>query len=149
MKRLVVCFDGTWNNTTQEENGIPTPTNVVRLFNALQKSDYQLCYYHPGLGAEKRGLFQKITGGAFGAGITRHICSAYHWLGKNYEEGDEIFFFGFSRGAFTVRSIAGFLGKGLLDLGGLSSQESWQRVHKAYIEGYRKRKNVKELDSEF
>lgn len=149
MKRLVVCFDGTWNNATQEENGIPTPTNVVKLFNALQKTDDQLCYYHPGLGAEKRGLIQKITGGAFGAGITRHICSAYHWLGQNYEEGDEIFFFGFSRGAFTVRSIAGFLGKGLLDLSGLSSQESWKRVHKAYLDGYRKKKHIKDLDSEW
>ncbi len=140
MKRLIVCFDGTWNTPEQEENGIPTPTNVVKIYNAIADEDgsgiRQLKYYHPGLGGEG-GIMKSITGGAFGAGITRHICSAYHWLSYNYEEGDEIFLYGFSRGAFTVRSLAGFLGKGLLDLADLKEKESWRRVHKAYKEGYR------------
>jgi len=67
-----------------------------------------------------------------GVGISRHIQSAYHWLGRNYEEGDKIFLFGFSRGAFTARSIAGFVGRGLLDLQNISSKDSWQRVAEAY-----------------
>jgi hypothetical protein len=142
MKKLVICFDGTWNTKDQEENGILIPTNVVKIYNAVANEDdkgiRQLKYYHPGLGGEG-GIVKSITGGAFGAGITRHICSAYHWIASNYEEGDEIFLYGFSRGAFTVRSLAGFLGKGLLNLDNLQDKESWRRVHKAYSEGYRKK----------
>lgn len=140
MKRLIICCDGTWNNPEQEDNGIPAPTNVYKIYNAI--ADYgdnntrQLKYYHPGVGGEG-GLLNAITGGAVGAGITRHICSAYHWLGINYEKGDEIYLFGFSRGAFTARSIGGFLGLGLLKLDNLDSSESWSRVHKAFEKGYR------------
>ncbi|MGR8942366.1 MAG: DUF2235 domain-containing protein [Gammaproteobacteria bacterium] len=93
-------------------------------------------YYHPGVGGEG-GLIDSMVGGAVGTGISRHICSAYHWLGKNYEEDDEIYLFGFSRGAFTARSLGGFLQRGLLNLHDLDPGESWLRVHKAYDEGYR------------
>ena len=142
MKRLVVCCDGTWNNPEQEENGITAPTNVVKLYNALADEDAngtkQLRYYHPGLGGEDSGIVDEILGGALGVGIGHHISSAYHWLGSNYEEGDEIYLYGFSRGAFTARSLGGMLSKGLLDLRSISSDESWKRVKKAYETGYRK-----------
>lgn len=142
MKRLVVCCDGTWNNSDQEDNGVPAPTNVFKLHNAVAESDtnnalIQLKYYHPGVGGEG-GLARSVLGGAIGAGISRHICSAYHWIGANYEEGDEIFLFGFSRGAFTIRSLCGFLSNGLLNLQNLESEESWDRVDTAYKKGYRK-----------
>lgn len=141
MKRLVVCCDGTWNNAEQEANGIPTPTNVFKLFNLVLDRDtennfQQLKYYHPGVGGEG-GLANKILGGVFADGLDRHICSAYHWLGSHYEEGDEIFLYGFSRGAFTARSLSGFLALGLLDLHNLEPDNSWNRVHTAYEEGYR------------
>ncbi len=141
MKRLIVCCDGTWNNAEQEQNGIPAPTNVLKIFNAVSEGDpdekiKQLKYYHPGVGGEG-GLIDKVAGGAIGAGISRNICSAYHWLGLNYEEGDAIYLFGFSRGAFTARSLGGLLGKGLLKLADLNSRESWHRVHTAYDQGYR------------
>ena len=141
MKRLIVCCDGTWNNPAKEDNGIPAPTNVFKMYNALADHDARSAvkqhkYYHPGVGGEG-GLLNAIIGGAVGAGISRHICSAYHWLGSNYEEGDHIYLFGFSRGAFTARSLGGFLGQGLLNLRNLSSNEAWLRVHRAYEQGYR------------
>lgn len=142
MKRLIVCCDGTWNNPEQEDNGITAPTNVVKLYNALADEDSngvkQLKYYHPGVGGEESGIIDEVLGGALGVGIGRHISSAYHWLGNNYEEGDEIYLYGFSRGAFTARSLGGMLSKGLLDLRGVTSDESWKRVKKAYKNGYRK-----------
>ena len=94
MKRLIVCCDGTWNNPDQEDNGIPAPTNVMKLYNALLDKDpdtgvVQRRFYQPGVGGEG-GLFEKVSGGAVGAGISRNICSAYHWLASHYKEGDEI-----------------------------------------------------------
>jgi hypothetical protein len=143
MANLIICCDGTWNNPHQEDNGVPAPTNVVKLSNAIALHDgdgvAQKKYYHPGLGGEETGLKDKLLGGALGVGITRHICSAYHWLGNNYAAGDAIYIFGFSRGAFTARCIAGMLGKGLLDLGDVDSRESWKRVESAYKSGYRKK----------
>jgi hypothetical protein len=131
MKRLVVSYDGTWNNPDQENNGVPSPTNVFKLHNALEQGDEQLRYYHPGLGGEG-GLLKPIVSGALGVGIKRHVCSGYQWLARNYEQGDQIFLFGFSRGAFTARSLGGLLGQGLLNLSGLSSKAAWERVHQHY-----------------
>ncbi|MEA3490991.1 MAG: DUF2235 domain-containing protein [Campylobacterota bacterium] len=140
MKRLVVCCDGTWSNAEQEDNGTSSPTNVVKIYNAITKMGAdgvkQLKYYHPGVGGEGIGAINALLGGAVGMGISRHIRSAYHWLGNNYEEGDEIYLFGFSRGAFTVRSLGGMLSQGLLDLHYISSDFSWDRVKRAY-KGYR------------
>ena len=141
MKRLIVCCDGTWNNPEQEDNGISSSTNVVKIYNAIADQDAnavkQLKYYHPGVGGEDSGPIDSMLGGAIGLGISRHIRSAYHWLGSNYEEGDEIYLFGFSRGAFTARSLGGMLSQGLLDLHYITSDMSWARVKKAYNEGYR------------
>jgi len=150
MKRLIICCDGTWNSPEQEDNGVPSPTNVFKLYNAIADKDNdlnisQLKYYHPGLGSEG-GFLQSLGGGAFGVGISRHICSAYHWLASHYEEGDQIYLYGFSRGAFTVRSLSGFLGCGLLNLNNVDVNESWEQVHKAYKQAYRKKKPLQHLD---
>ncbi|OUS29104.1 hypothetical protein A9Q98_06450 [Thalassotalea sp. 42_200_T64] len=145
MKRLIICFDGTWNNPEQEENGVASPTNVYRLKNAINKTSEggieQKVFYHPGVGGEEIGIVDEVLGGALGFGINRHISSAYHWLGLNYREGDELLIFGFSRGAFSARSLSGFLGKGLLKLQHIAAKESWQRVDKAFHSGYKKRQN--------
>jgi len=154
MKRLIVCCDGTWNNPEQENNGIPAPTNVYRIYNAIAENDgstAQLRYYHPGVGGEGKvagegGFLAPLLGGAFGVGTKRHICSAYHWLASHYEEGDEIFLYGFSRGAFTARSLGGFLARGLPDFRELMPDERWSRVHKAYDDCYRKKGGVKLKD---
>lgn len=152
MKRLIICCDGTWNNPEQEDNGIPAPTNVFKLFNAVSGRDEQngidqLKYYHPGLGSDG-GPLQSLSGGAFGAGISRHITSAYHWLANHYEEGDQIYLYGFSRGAFTVRSLSGFLACGLLKIDGLDPSEAWSRVQKLYSQAYRKQKSGRDCSAD-
>lgn len=110
MRRLVVCCDGTWNTPGQMQGDVPAPTNVVRLYNALEQNDDQLCYYHPGVGTGP-GLIDKVVGGSVGTGLTDNVKSAYAWLAANRDPrgGDAICLFGFSRGAFTVRSLAGMI----------------------------------------
>jgi len=140
MTRLIICCDGTWNNPEQEDNGILAPTNVYKLHNAVAENDngvLQLKYYHPGVGGEKTGIKDKVLGGAIGFGMSQHIQSAYHWLATHYNVGDEIYLFGFSRGAFVARSLAGFLSRGLLNLHNVAPDEAWMRVEKAYKRGYR------------
>lgn len=140
MKKLIVSCDGTWNTPDQRQNDIPAPTNVVRLHNSLAGTDAkgreQRRYYHPGVGTEGSG-WERVTGGAYGSGISQNVMGAYAWLAYNYEPGDEIFLFGFSRGAFTARSLGGFMGRcGLLNLAGLKPAEAWQRVATTYEKIY-------------
>jgi uncharacterized protein (DUF2235 family) len=113
MKRIVICADGTWNVRDQvdEESGKRRPTNVTKtaraiLPRAVDGTD-QVVIYHDGLGT--RGPLDKVTGGAFGKGIEDNVRDLYRSIVYNYEPGDELFFFGFSRGAFTVRTLAGFM----------------------------------------
>lgn len=139
-RNLVVCCDGTWNTPEQKEGGLPAPTNVVKLYNLCPSDDNQLTYYHPGVGTNG-GLIDKVFGGGMGAGLTRNIQSAYAWLCRNYASGDRIFLFGFSRGAYTARSLGGFVARcGLLDADGLASDELWARIGTLYDVGYRQRK---------
>ena len=146
MSNLVVCCDGTWNTPEQSEQGVPTPTNVVRLFNSLAEQgtggEAQLRYYHPGVGTDG-SWWDRLVGGGAGVGLGRNVMSAYRWLAEHYRSGDRIFLFGFSRGAYTVRSLAGMITSercGLLRLDGLAEQEAWKRVERAYDKGYRARK---------
>ena len=147
MKHLIVCSDGTWNTPDQEDNGIPAPTNVVKLRNCLAASATvdgatveQRSYYHTGVGTEG-GLLKRTAGGAWGEGLSKNIQSAYHWLARNYAGDDRIFLFGFSRGAYTVRSLGGLLNScGLPDLSGVDVAEGWRRVETIYQQGYRESK---------
>jgi uncharacterized protein (DUF2235 family) len=114
MKRLVVCCDGTWNTADQaDDDGHPCPTNVVRLAYRVAKHDHagmpQITYYDQGVGTGN--TIDRITGGAIGMGVEANIHDAYRFLVGNYEPGDELFVFGFSRGAFTARSIVGMIRK--------------------------------------
>src|SRR3954453_2699431 len=108
-KRLVICCDGTWNTEDQEGAG-RSPTNVTRLFKDIAKQDdqgvEQKPFYHPGVGT-KRG--ERLRGGAFGFGLSKDVKDSYKFIVENFEPGDELFFFGFSRGAFTARSTAGLV----------------------------------------
>ena len=108
-KRLAVFFDGTWN---KPENN----TNVWRL--ALMLADKgedgvpQMKFYDEGVGTH---WFDRISGGAFGYGLSENVRLGYRWLMEHYNTGDEIFVFGFSRGAFTARSLTGIIARcGLL-----------------------------------
>jgi len=120
MKRIAIFCDGTWNTPDETEKGKPCQTNVVKLANALSPVSVdglvQKLYYNIGIGAE--GAFLKRAfDGATGTGISSNILQAYFFLMHNYEPGDELFLFGFSRGAFTVRSLAGLIrNSGILDV---------------------------------
>lgn len=112
MKRLVIFCDGTWNKPDCEEDGVPTPSNVVRSAIHIAKYDGdipQVIFYDLGVGCGN--WFDRIVGGAFGDGLEENIHDAYRFLIANYSLGDEIYLFGFSRGAFTARSIGGMVRK--------------------------------------
>ncbi len=109
VKRLVLCFDGTWNSADSERS----ETNVARIARAVRANSgadgvRQITLYLRGVGSTGIAL-ERIASGAFGTGVDESIRSGYMFLAQNYEPGDEIFLFGFSRGAFTARSLAGFV----------------------------------------
>lgn len=111
MKRLVICCDGTWNTPDQRNGDDDCPTNVVKMARAVRaRSDtgtHQIVYYSRGVGT--RPGIDRFTGGAFGHGLATNVQDAYRFIVDNYEDGDELFFFGFSRGAYTARSVVGFI----------------------------------------
>ena len=113
MKRLILCCDGTWNKADQEVKGKPCPTNVIKIAYRLCKrgkdGTEQIIYYDQGVGTGD--ILDKIEGGVGGAGLEQNIHDAYIFLLANYEVGDEIYLIGFSRGAFTARSIGGMVRK--------------------------------------
>ena len=103
-KRIVICADGTWNDP-EDEN----PTNVLALARAIRprSSDgvEQVVFYDWGVGS----YYSKAAGGATGLGMSKNIQDGYRFIVQNYSPGDELFLFGFSRGAYTVRCLAGML----------------------------------------
>jgi uncharacterized protein (DUF2235 family) len=110
-KNIVVCCDGTGNEFGDSNS------NVVKLFSVLESSPQQVAYYHPGLGTMgAKYALTKVTqtvtrwiGLAFGYGLTNNIEDAYSFLMGEYEPGDLVFIFGFSRGAYTARALAAML----------------------------------------
>jgi uncharacterized protein (DUF2235 family) len=100
-KRIVFCSDGTWQEPLNN-------TNVYRLYKALAVSADQVTYYDDGVGAGLTGL-DHLLGGAFGQGLVQKIQDGYTKIAHVYEPGDQIFLFGFSRGAYTARSLAGMI----------------------------------------
>ena len=119
MTRLAVFCDGTWNSNDRPGY----ETNVYRLFGAVKDGAVapdgvvQRSHYEKGVGTAdgKKGLAKlvdKVAGGALGWGLTRNIEDCYRWLIQTYTPGDEIYIFGFSRGAYTARSLAGMIRSG-------------------------------------
>jgi uncharacterized protein (DUF2235 family) len=110
-KNIVICCDGTGNEV--EAN----LSNVLKLFRIAQKNERQLVYYHPGIGtlssddawSHLKNNFYLLLGLVTGYGLDGNVLDAYRFLVDRYEEGDRIFVFGFSRGAYTARVLAGFL----------------------------------------
>lgn len=111
MKNIIVCCDGTNNQFSG------CHTNVIRTYKVVEGMQNQTCYYDPGVGTiplagfvTKAGQFLSIVAGlAYGAGLIDDVEEAYRFLMKVYEPGDHVYLFGFSRGAFTVRALAGML----------------------------------------
>ncbi|GMG86563.1 DUF2235 domain-containing protein [Biformimicrobium ophioploci] len=112
VRRLMIFLDGTWNDSADQ-------TNVYRFARSVHDWDgsiEQKTYYDPGVGTEW-GVLRKFVGGVSGYGTTGNILQAYEWLANNYRAGDEVWVFGFSRGAYAARSLVGMIRKcGLLDI---------------------------------
>ena len=127
-KRLVVCCDGTWNRPDQLQAGVPAPTNVTKLALAVLRRGEdgveQVLHYEKGVGT---GRFERLRGGAFGLGLSRNVRACYRFVCETYEPGDDIFLFGFSRGAFTARSLGG-----LLRNSGILRRDQLHQVDEAY-----------------
>ncbi|GJJ11745.1 hypothetical protein Clacol_005983 [Clathrus columnatus] len=112
-RNLIVCIDGTSNQFGKYS------TNVVDLYNKIVKSDDQLTYYNSGIGTYMKPTkdplvlaFRKPQNGvdlAIASRLERNITKAYRWLSDNYRDGDKIYLFGFSRGAYQVRVLAGII----------------------------------------
>lgn len=119
MKRIVICCDGTWNRPDQVHNGETCPSNVTKIARCISPADahgiQQLVFYDRGVGT---GRLDRLLGGMCGFGIKEKILDAYRFLITTYEHDDELFFLGFSRGAYTVRSAFGLIrNSGLLKRG--------------------------------
>lgn len=127
MRNLVFFADGTWN-----DNDNPARLTNVNLLSQMCKAadvskEDQLTEYQPGVGTTG-GIVSRLTGGAFGKGLDKNIIDAYIWLSKNYLQSDRIMLFGFSRGAYTIRSLVGMINSaGLLDLSSNDLTEQQRR----------------------
>ena len=110
-RNIVICLDGTANEPEKSES------NVLRTYKLVERSDEQILYYDPGvgtLGARSRSTrigksISRIGGLALGHGVLENIEESYRFLMDTYEPGDRIYIFGFSRGAYTARALAGLI----------------------------------------
>ncbi len=112
-RRIILCIDGT--------NNYPNGgyTNIQRLFRMLVRDEQQLSYYQPGVGTIEPGSLTTgwgrwlatVVDGASAWYLKQHVCYAYRYLMANYRPGDQICLFGFSRGAFCARVLAGMISK--------------------------------------
>lgn len=162
-KRIVICFDGTWNTPGEKFKGLAAlherfgglpkdrngldhalqgngaglvETNVCRLYRAARRDSAQVKWYDGGVGTE---WFNRLRGGAFGVGLSRNIREGYKFLSDTYELGDDVFVFGFSRGAYTARSLVGMIRNcGLLPAGAAGEDADSNAMLEAY-ELYRTR----------
>ena len=129
-KRIVLCFDGTWNTPSSQADlkgaasglccervdpAAGVETNVCRLYRSIKTTEHpdpgsgeraQVKWYDQGVGTH---WYDRAVGGAFGLGLSRNIREGYKFLSDTYDEGDEVFIFGFSRGAYTARSLVGMI----------------------------------------
>lgn len=145
-KNIVICCDGTDNKLTINEN-----TNVLHLYSCLEKSDKQATYYHPGVGtiapsgarnwvARKWNLIKDLVSAS---SLEENVKDAYLFLMENYEEGDKVYLFGFSRGAYTVRMLSG-----LIEMFGLLQKGNYGHLRYA-LEIYVKGDKMFEMASAF
>jgi len=138
VKNIVICADGT-GNTTIKGRG----TNVFKLYEAVDQAGHrmdqtlkpQVALYHDGVGTESVKWLRMLTG-ATGWGLSRHVKQLYGELARVYAPGDKIFLFGFSRGAFTIRTLAGLIHAcGILDLSRYATNAAFNAgIKAAYLE---------------
>jgi hypothetical protein len=104
-KKIILCSDGTGN-----KGGDGPDTNVFRIYKYIDNdTNYQITFYDDGIGTESSSTVWQTFAGAFGFGFKKNIKTMYRYLVKHYKPGDKIYLFGFSRGAATVRALAGMI----------------------------------------
>ncbi len=148
-KNIIICCDGTGNQFGDSNS------NVVKLYTALTIDNDQVGYYHPGVGtmgdpgARSRlsSFWSVLTGLAFGTGFKANVLDAYRYLMETYNDGDHVHLFGFSRGAYTARALAGLLdGYGLLCKGNEGHIPYAWRLYLNQLK-HRSRQSINEGDS--
>jgi type VI secretion system (T6SS) phospholipase Tle1-like effector len=153
MKRIVICYDGTWNALTDPS----AVTNVVRVGQAVKATDEQnrsqIVYYNAGVGSG--GPIDRFLGGVFGVGVRDNVKRGLAFLTLNWVPGDEIYIFGFSRGAYTARALAGVI----TAIRGVPRQEYFHRLehiwnfyrlspHERHSEATRRKWEIDEMVAE-
>ncbi len=147
MRNLVICLDGTWNTPDQRDRGRQMPSNVVKMARAAAtktgtSNPPQKVYYDTGVGTG--GIRDRIVGGITGHGISENIRQAYRWLIEDFQDNDRIYLFGFSRGAYSARSLAGLIGFcGIPRRNGHSLNELVQQAYAIYRDKNLNRRNTK------
>ena len=141
-KNIVLCSDGTGN-----KGGYTPDSNVYKIYKTIDihnKGKQQITFYDNGIGTETNKYVRAATG-ALGIGFKKNVCDLYTFLARNYEKGDDVYFFGFSRGASTVRACVGFIAAcGLVDGKNMKEDELKDSVKKA-IKAYTKHKKPHSL----
>ncbi|KAF2750795.1 hypothetical protein M011DRAFT_437300 [Sporormia fimetaria CBS 119925] len=137
-RRIIICCDGTWQSSVSSTDNVPS--NVTRLCRLIarigtdsndpSKKFHQLVYYDSGIGTGNLSTSERRRQGGVGAGLTENVIEAYNFIVLNYEPGDEIFCFGFSRGAYTARAVAGLV----TDIGVIKpiDMQVFPQIYRAY-----------------
>jgi len=138
-RRLVICCDGTWQSSVSTKDNVPS--NVTKLCRVIarigtdkrdpNKKWHQLVYYDSGVGTGNLSGSEQRRQGGTGAGLAENVIEAYNFIVLNYEPGDEIFCFGFSRGAYTARAVAGLV----TDIGIIKAidMQLFPAIYRAYM----------------
>jgi len=137
-RRLVICCDGTWQSSVSSRENVPSNvTKLCRLISRIGidrnnpgKKWHQIVYYDSGVGTGNLSDSERKRQGGTGAGLAENVIEAYNFIVMNYEPGDEIFCFGFSRGAYTARAVAGLV----TDIGVIKplDMQLFPQVYRAY-----------------
>ena len=140
-KKIVLCFDGTWQDPRKQ-------TNVIKIYKSILGEDKSLKrvgvtdpspgvptikWYDKGVGTE---CWNRVRGLLTGHGLAKNILQGYKFLADNYENGDEIYLFGFSRGAYTARSLAGMI-RNIGLLRGCYTKEKEEECNPVLMNGFR------------
>ena len=138
-RRLIICCDGTWQSSVSSKDNVPS--NVTKLCRVIarigtdknnpEKKWHQLVYYDSGIGTGNLSGSEAKRQGGTGAGLAENVIEAYNFIVLNYEAGDEIFCFGFSRGAYTARAVAGLI----TDIGVIKPihMQLFPQIYRAYM----------------
>ncbi|KAL5376314.1 hypothetical protein DPSP01_010541 [Paraphaeosphaeria sporulosa] len=138
-RRLIICCDGTWQSSVSSKDNVPS--NVTKLCRVIarigtdqhdpNKRWHQIVYYDSGVGTGNLSGSEARRQGGTGAGLAENVIEAYNFIVLNYEPGDEIFCFGFSRGAYTARAVAGLV----TDIGVIrpTDMQLFPAIYRAYM----------------